>query len=563
MRKVTTTVAAALVAFSFAACNKTNNSAAPEIAQGSTYTKFRVAEAGLRAVTDGQLDVNGVGGESVVASGLFITKALGQQDFTNLTAVSPFTAAKGEEAAWESDVVAYNGTTGQANAGFILNTPAAYTPADFRDDATVGIDKLGDMTKDVGFTMTSKTDKEVTIKQITDENKVKDENSNLFSFEVERVVSKVQASKVADVTMPADGIVSDLRYSVAGSAKEAYIFRDKAGERTLAEKSGKFVYDGFTSAIHTLAATTFTGNKINKARDLQKVSDATASNVVAPKAETADKWADNHSLVLAEDANYTKASNAKGIYFLENSLDLDVKAPGVLNFNDIVYVKFYGTFAPKDNKVIEKGTSGDYTYTNDLSSEITEYVPLSGKQIKAYYTSDEAGNIRHKEMTKIFTDKEHATAVTESKIADLTDDTLYYVEITHAANTFFVGVQTKKYYRTITAALTDGNTNTKKYQAGKMVWKTPANSQLSADKSYTNYADTRRNNIYSLQLTEIKAIGDNYDKLDTDDPNIPEPENPTEPDPDEKEEVDPETIYIKVKCTILKWNLVHRGVVLG
>ena len=562
MKKISTFLLAGAAVFGLAACNNEKGAIdTPETA--GTYTKFRVAEASLRA-TDDQENVNGVGGESQVASGLFITRALGQQDF-DLTAVNPFTATgTGEEGAWESEIVAYNGTVGTANAGFILNTPAAYTPADFRDNATVAIEKLGDMTKDAGFTMTSKTDKQVTINEITDKAKVKDENSNFFSFEVERVVSKVQASMAANVEMPADGTVSDLRYSVAGSAKEAYIFRDKAGARTLTDKSGKFVYDGFTSAIHTLAGTTFTGNKINVARNLQKVSDATTSNVVAPKAEAADAWATNHSLVLAADADYSSKSNAKGIYFLENSLDKDVKGKGQLFYNDIAHVKFYGSFKPADNKVIVSGTSAknDYTYTSDLSAKITEYIPLSGKQIKAYYTSEEAGNIRNKEMSKIFTDKEHNTAVTETKISDLTDDTLYYVEITHAENTFFFGVQTKKFYRTINAALADGNTNTKKYQGGKMLWKTPANSQLSADKTFTNYADTRRNNIYSLQLTKIQAIGDNYDKLDPKDPNTPEPENPTEPEPDEKEEVNPETLYIKVKATILQWNLVHRNVAL-
>ena len=60
MRKVTTTVAAALVAFSFAACNKTNNSVTPEEGANS-YASVRVnVKNSLKAINDGdQVDNKG------------------------------------------------------------------------------------------------------------------------------------------------------------------------------------------------------------------------------------------------------------------------------------------------------------------------------------------------------------------------------------------------------------------------------------------------------------------------------------------------------------------------
>lgn len=58
MRKVTTTVAAALVAFSFAACNKTNNSVTPDPQGAVTSAKISFVENGTRAVTDDQNNVS-------------------------------------------------------------------------------------------------------------------------------------------------------------------------------------------------------------------------------------------------------------------------------------------------------------------------------------------------------------------------------------------------------------------------------------------------------------------------------------------------------------------------
>lgn len=85
MNKVTTGLAAAIVALSFTACDKTNNGTDPVSSEG-TYARlsFKEKPAGTRALTDGQTEnTPGTEGESQVTSAYFLTSAFsGKQTLT-------------------------------------------------------------------------------------------------------------------------------------------------------------------------------------------------------------------------------------------------------------------------------------------------------------------------------------------------------------------------------------------------------------------------------------------------------------------------------------------------
>ena len=90
-----------------------------------------------------------------------------------------------------------------------------------------------------------------------------------------------------------------------------------------------------------------------------------------------------------------------------------------------------------------------------------------------------------------------------------------------------------------------------------MVYLTPLNAQGEQGKIYN--CDTRRNNIYDLEIQGVNGLGYNYDPVDPDDPYIPKPnDNPLEPDPVIPPINDTE-ITIKVRAKVLNWNYIHQS----
>lgn len=126
-----------------------------------------------------------------------------------------------------------------------------------------------------------------------------------------------------------------------------------------------------------------------------------------------------------------------------------------------------------------------------------------------------------------------------------------------APGDFYLGVHDGKLYDTLLAALAAGNRAAKKYARGRMVYLTPLNAQGEPGKIYN--CDTRRNNIYDLEIQGIDGLGYNYDPVDPEDPYIPYPgDNPLEPDP-KAPPINKLTFSIKVKATILKWNYIRHS----
>ena len=553
MRKVTTTVAAALVALSFAACNKTNNSVTPEEGNG-TGTKGAViaqisAGATNRALSDGQQDVGGVGGEDKVSNG-YLFFAQGQS--MDLTMEK-----NGSDYSWKSQIFE-TAPNADAKATLLLSKNLELSSADFKKDKTISLDNLNDFIKDKGFMMTSTVETSDNNLNIVKGKKDADveRGANNFTFKVERVVSKLQVSRLKDESLKvsdelkAMGTVSfDLKYALAGSAKTAYLFLDNAGSRTLATDNGKHIYTGFKSVIDGEATP-----------ELQKVSD--------PKgASTTEYFLDGYyskaKAVAPVDAS-NKESLAQGFFFLENSMFGGAKVASAkkqILFNRIAYAKVYTTFAPKVGKKIN-GTLDKLSYkTSDLTNAVAaDFEAVRTYKVivsKAWYEArkDKAEyQGKFEVVPAVAADPDHGVAGHKEYVT---------FQVTDNKGDFYVG-KDGKIYDTQLAAAAAGNETYRKFTGGKMVYMTPANAQKAADGELINYCDTRRNNIYDLTIVGFKKLGENYDPVDPKDPNIPEPkDNPGEPEPDTDKPVQEEVTKMMVIATILQWNDVNRDINLG
>lgn len=550
MRKVTTTVAAALVAFSFAACNKTNN-VTPEV--GGTGTKGAViaqisAGSTNRALTDGQQDVAGVGGEDLVKDGYLFFKQ-GQSMDLNME-------KNGSDYAWKSQIFE-TAPNAAANATLLLNKNVNLTPADFVKTKPISLDNLKDFIKADGFMMTSTVEGEDNTLNIEKDKKDADveAGANTFEFTVERVVSKLQVSRKADDALKvsdalkAMGTVSfDLKYALAGSAKSAYLFLDNAGSRTLDTTDGKHIYKGFKSIIDG-----------ETAPELQKVSD--------PKAEgSAEYYLDGYystAKTVGTVADSNKESLAEGFFFLENSMyhgtDVATAKKQIL-FKRIAYAKVYTTFAPKAGKKIN-GALDKLSYKPE---NLTDAAAADFEAVREYdvIVPQEWYDAR-KDKAEYAGKFTEVPEVKDPETGAVTTEAYVTFHVTDNKGDFYVG-QDGKIYDTQLAAAAAGNETYRKFTGGKMVYMTPANAQKATDGDLINYCDTRRNNIYDLTIVGFEALGENFDPVDPKDPNIPEPgDNPGEPEPDPDKPVQEEVTKMMVKATILMWNDVNRDVTLG
>lgn len=534
MRKVTTTVAAALVAFSFAACNKTNNSAAPEL-DGNTYAGVtaKIAGPGLRAVTDAQNLVSGVEGEDVVKDGYVFFKDFAGQP-VNLKPVTgkytsdPFKAEAGNNVALT----------------LLINKPAGLTliASDFTSDKKVELKDLPSLIATDGFTMTGVTSKTVNITEGVTKEKVETGSTaaeNNFDLgNVERVVAKAQAYLNKADLVNGEGLTkygslkTDFKWSLAGSAKESYLFADKAGASNQMDNATQ-LYTGLESAVHKIAV----GETVeNLANSLQKVSDKYTDATLTSNFE---------AKALAKKVGTDQSETAaKSVFFFENSCETHVAtAAETYPFKRFAYYKVYASLAPEAGKKVEDGklvnaTKDDYierTYDVVISKKLRDKLVNEGDATGKKWDAAKFLEVKDSEGTL----------------------THYTLSITDKEGTFYIGSDNVM-YRGLDAAAKAGLTNVRKFEGGKMVYLTVVNRQKN-DKDITINADTRRNNIYEITVDGFDALGLNYDPVDPKDPNIPQPgDNPFEPKPDPDKEIDEAETWMRVTAKILQWNHVTR-----
>ena len=595
MKNVATVLAAAAVALAFTACSKTNNGLEPTD-EGTTGLQLSVSyfktQSGNRAITDGQdKEVEGTTEENAIKNGQLLIS-----DRPAIGIKFPFH----KNNVWTSEVIKTNPGENVTITPLINMAALGYTKADLDKDKTVAIadiDELASATD--GFAMSTSAADASNTKTIEDGvTDPKAEKKNFFKFTLQRVVSKVQlwADKVkVDGVTEKYGVLdpANFKWSMAGSAKEAYLFTDYAGN---AKEDISLDDEGFYPNLKTISAKngkTAVGVSGAEVYDLMKQSDyAKAVGQYDDTKAGVENFKSRKVLsggVELSPGQVDAGTNGKsledGIYFLEHALketDNDKKSttpydPAVVTYGDVAYVKVYGKIDIKKGKKVD-GVVQATQPTMDQAEDL--YVGgLKATDVKA------AGDGDFEERWYfIVIDKNSDWYKTHKDsrkdfLADRDESTAYYLVHDLPGEFYATGDgEESVVYNTLAAALADNQKEIRKYWGAdkefNVVYLSPVNAQGEVNKVYN--CDTRRNNIYDLKLRTISGLGFNYDPNDPDtpkdpnnpddggkdpgDPNIPTPgeDNPFEPDP-ENPPVNNTKTCMQVECKVLSWNLVQRG----
>lgn len=456
----------------------------------------------------------------------------------------------------------------------MLNGDGIVPSADFLNpDHTCELSELDRLIRLSGFTMTAEAGLSANLKPGIKEPSPTTGNyipqAEDEALPVERVVSKAQLYQSGFTQVDVPGKVSNLRWAVAGSGKQVYLFRNHAGDLQMTSEA-KGRYKGLTTA--------------SDESDLMKLSDV----IKNPDDKGNFAWKE-----LSATAS-EKQSVAGGIYFYEHALEetegQSKPYPRTIGYDKVTYAKVYG-----DLGQISKGKRGEFNekafpyfsamsrvvYTEEEARKLTtceipnEPSTFKGsletwekmrKHLKDASASDFEGHRwywicvsdipkwkdRLDEIKKQFDKSRFSTpdAVMDSHKGH----TFFLMHDT--PGTFYVGAN-GIIYDTLLAARADGNKSARKYTGGRMVYMTPLNAQGEPDKIYN--CDTRRNNIYDLEIQGVNGLGYNYDPVDPDDPYIPKPnDNPLEPDT-KIPSVNNPLVAIRVKASIIKWNYIHQS----
>ena len=517
MRKVTTTVAAALVAFSFAACNKTNN-VTPE--QGAnSYASVRVnVKNSLKAINDGdQVDNKGTEAESKVSS----------------------MALVGAGATWaEGDITStgdvYKGkakpvsVVGPQTLGLVLNNNALTSSIEATAQYGTSADavaNLAALSTDNKFVMTSKVMSQ-TIKPNIKEADA--EAQNMLDFgKVERVVAKGIVQKSAafdetskDGTVPMEGV----KYAAVNGATTTYVYANQAGERKLGVEDPN-QYDGFKSFIDGIApikedAAAMTAGLIRRGQLGADLGGYAAKEVKDPAV-----------------TDYTDANPGvkEGVYFLENSGEANAanKAEGFYRF---AYAKIYATFVPTTVYEIDEAADPEFVAKAG-----------TGKKYKK--------NAENKWEESTEADAQEGQLVFKLKKATYTKGT-----------TFYMGEKDGRFYLTRNAAAqstVEGALGQKAftYTNGRAGYRALWNRQSpDGNEKLVNNASARRNNIYVLNIKKFQKIGMPWDPSDPNDPDLPKPEDPEEPNYPDNPNIEDQDSYVAVQCQMVPWNVIGREV---
>ena len=552
MRKVTTTVAAALVAFSFAACNKTNNMTPEEgAATGNTSARVTVSIAtpsGLRAQP--QTDEVGREAESQIKTMHlvgFATKdwnpSAADGDGFWKVGTDSYTIAPFEVKAGTGDLaVALN--KGDLNI--------AITPENPFGAQASAIDDIAKLSKEGEFVMTSAAAKKTVTANISEQEAKEgtDDTKNVFNFDLERVVAQAFVSKKAGLkgeTTDGSGEVKldNMTYSVMNGAARTYVLASHAGSRTMTDEG---VYTDFESAIHT-----------------KTIAEAQAEGQdflvrIGAFGKPNDQLGGYKAIPVSETAYATGgAETQRGIYFLENSSDTDfTNVPDrKQGYSRLATAKVYGTFIPKS--VYGVKADAEQTFTGEAGTKIWYKKTTTKKTVG----TEEKTTITYSDRT--ISDAKPTAAVeanqewVEGRVSYAKAD-IVKVDYT-AGTTFYIGATDEIAYTSVEAALANGNEKVHTYKDGRCGYYGLLNRTVEKG---IKYADTRRNNIYALSIASFSSRGFNYDPNDTNDPNLPKPD-PKDPDEDPKpdhhdNDIEPDKGYMRVVAKVLPWNLVTREV---
>lgn len=513
--------------------------------QTSMHYAVRVAvDRSLRGVNQKQKDESGTKNEQAIKQGLVLFKNYPSMQAT----LSEETAGTG---IWKSAPMALQPEMPtEVQMTLLLNSNAlgTLTGTDFAQDRVIELKDLLGIAGVTGegmlmtATVSDPTHNTVSIDSKATEQEVLQGSKNNYPFDVERVVAKVQITKSSSVTAELKDVGTlkfPLTYSMAGSAKKSYLFRDHAGSRTLSESSPN-VYKDYISLIDDQSVPTDWDPKKGHSF-LQRVSDKEGEAYIL------NGYYRNPKEV--KDGTAERTSIDGGFYFLENSMygnNRVASKKGEIKYNRIAYAKVYTKLTPS-NAYTTKYVSGKYERELVKPEEFTkEHSYIMEISAEVYAKIWDLPQYKGKTFVSNF-------------IQDGKRFTEYNLNVTEKPGTFYVGGDDGLLYLRLRDAVLMGNKSVRKYDEGRMVYLIPLNRQLDGAKGFVNYCDTRRNNIYDLNIASISGIGLNHDPVDPDDPNIPKPEdNPFEPPTDPQIPVEEGDYLMRITAKILKWNLVEK-----
>lgn len=484
-------------------------------------------------------------------------------------------------------------------------------------EKVVSIGQLSSLISADGFTITG-TVGSLTVKPYIREPKQPDDNfiPREGSLDVERVVSKAQLylKEGYETKDLHDGTLKGLHWATAGGGKTVYLFRDHAGSSNkMADDNG--LYKGLTTiSAKDRGAGRYDLMKISDYADRGKDGRLSLNDGFGKlvDGETNFAWKE-----LTTTASGLK-STPQGIYFLEHALK-ETKGKGQaysaqVTYKDIAYAKVYADLTdPKGviglNRKLHQELA---TYGEDVFSLKSLITDKKEDAIRNFKESQYGAST----LTELTEDPYSRVPGIGTDYADLTRDRWYWIDVdlyvskqsysyqhirtypsdrfrtgpgvpysviynvdrrsrsSRAARSatgvkqvdhefflmhdrpgdFYVGAD-GQLYDTLLAALAGGNMWARKYTHGRNVYLTPLNAEGEVKKRYN--CDTRRNNIYDLEIEGFYGLGYNYDPVDPDDPYSPFPgDNPLEPNPTVPP-VNKEEVTIRVRASIAKWKYIQ------
>ncbi len=588
-----------LVAVGLTACSSDDDLIRNQKEDVNTYAglTISIADATTRAdVNQAQSDNVGRAAESNV-SRVSLYSTLNNHVWTTARDSRPAspTATDFWKAGSYYTVGAFAAAAGTQTMGLVINHNAgAVTPIDI-NTTTVGVSWVDDnhnaiktierLSTENTFCMTSRRQINTVLNGV-DEATVNGQNTpdatkNVFSFDLERIVSQAVVSKASSLVATTTDVTNsrvtvdldNLNYAVINGATSVNFWLDNAGDRTITDVgAGTMEYNGLKSAIHDYLGdisddwnNAKTQNKDDaKLIRLGNYAPFTASKLNIDKAtRTTERNERNAELggyapipvfATAQMADPSAAVvGNRGIYFLENSVG-----------------------------------SGSYTKTNkDVGFYRLAYAKVYGqvKPVKIYgvkYEDDGAGGIKTSWDVVEYTIATQTAydAMPDATVAEKIAKAHTYVEYT----TFYKGQSDDFLYANPLGAMigfalhnTWANDAQKAavaqpyytYLDARCAWRALLNRQTGDSDPNDDItkgvqsANTRRNNIYWLEIGEFKKIGMPYDPSDPNDPNLPKAtkDQPTDPDnndtPDDPD-IEVQHTFMKVLARVLQWNVVKR-----
>lgn len=546
-----------------------------QVAKGNTYVGMTVSMAspGTRAGNTGDGEYVGEDYEKAINKDMVFYWDADKRTFTKMnpeTTVATegkyYRLAAGKDD-WQTAAWQVNPVDNQIPMGVVLNKNDFYGEAvKVNDLATIKLDTKGaivagiaqfagveatatDFSAGTGFTMSSTIDQHKIAAGIDDPSKVTNEASNLFPFQVSRVLSKGMVYTSDEIKNDADQMI-DVK---TGTVVLGQVYNQNL---TFAGVNGGLLVNAFNvpgeSAINTLKSEK---GVVDNATEAVKAG-LFRMGVAAKQAKAQDATNDDLGILYKAQPVNLKSSPAvtdkqdvpftagdKAVYFFENTADaaaLQSAKDNKNGYDRFASAKVYVTYVPATIWTVEY-------LTEEPKSDVDSYTKKT-----VTYKDESTKDIWYKKDAKL----------TEVKPADKWVDS---TNKSKGVKSYIYSEAKGKYYTDKVVAAIDGvdvATDGFTYKNGRGAYMALWN-RVESEGNVFNGGNTLRNYIYVLEITGFYGRPMNNDPSDPNDPNLPIPDT-NEPTPNVDKDPNPTAkTYMAVKAQVLKWKVSKREVNLG